>query len=60
MSPLTIKSIKFESQIQDPMKHSQKTKSQQKAQKGHLEEGKAAESTNARNEAKQDKIVKKS
>jgi hypothetical protein len=35
------KSTKFEVRIQDPMKYSSKTKSQRKAQEGHLEEGKS-------------------
>jgi hypothetical protein len=39
------RSTKFESRIQDPMKHSWNTKSQWKAQEGHLEEGKAARPT---------------
>jgi hypothetical protein len=39
------KSTKFESQIQDRMKHTYMTKSQRKAQEGHLEEGEAARPT---------------
>jgi hypothetical protein len=45
MSPLITKGTKFEVQIRDPMKHNQKTKSQQKAQEGHLEEGKTQRPT---------------
>jgi hypothetical protein len=41
MSPLTTKNTKFEVRIQNPMRHSKKTKSQQKAQKDHIEEGKS-------------------
>jgi hypothetical protein len=42
MSPLTTKSTKSESRIQDATKHNLKIKSQRKAQECHLEGGKTA------------------
>jgi hypothetical protein len=42
------------------MKHNWKTKSQEKAQEDHLEEGKAAKPTKARKTVNQVKMVKKS
>jgi hypothetical protein len=42
MSPLTTKSTKFESRIQDATKHNLKIKSQRKAQECRLEGGKTA------------------
>jgi hypothetical protein len=45
MSTLTTKGTEFEIQIQDPKKHNWKTKSQEKPQEGHLEEGKIATPT---------------
>jgi hypothetical protein len=56
MSILTIKSIKFESRIQDPMKHSQKTKRQRKAQESHLEEGKTVRPTNGKPKKGKEKL----
>jgi hypothetical protein len=52
MSPLTTNGTKFEVRIQDPMKHSEKTKSQRKAQEGHLEEVKPQQPTQGTKVAK--------
>jgi hypothetical protein len=59
MNPLTTKSTKFEFRIQDPMKHNKKTKSQEKAQEGYLEEGKTARPTKGMKSDKPSKIAKK-
>jgi phage protein D len=59
MSPLTKKGTKFEALIQDPMKYSWKTKSQQKAQEGHLEEGKPQKPTKGKKSGKITKRARK-
>jgi hypothetical protein len=54
------KSIKFEVRIQNPMKHSEKNKSQRKAQKWHLLEGKVVGPTKGMKNGKPSQNDKKS
>jgi hypothetical protein len=59
MSPMTTKGTKLEVRIEDPMKHSRKTKKPRKAQEGHLEEEKTTMPTKGTKNGKPRKRAKK-